>query len=437
MPRYSRYSESQSTLSEDTDEIVSFWQKYLSGRKKRGARKHRERRWLSSETDTAATSHSAATSAGPRVAGPSRQLAPMSLQLAAVPAGRHGGAGAASCSSEEWDDEGVRWGRSLCVAVLALASALFVGALALSLMRSLPDSWTSRPHRSALQPFVMHAPRTVGKGNTKGVPGRRLLVFNDLVAPNETAEALVEPSPSAETTAVHSPPTDEPTEPAENTTARADGNITAPEVDVSGQQKCGAVFYKFCFKTRPGYHYYSRAANTCLPLGGRGTEVCNRSPNRFASLKSCSRQCTKAREPASKCFEEVLLTGCERGDLVKGSKLWAFDGADCRFWHFPRGQCPSEGDQLFRSLDECSMTCLSRNGTDAPSPCRPPVPQTCSSRQLKYPFFAYTVGAGKRAHCMTTLLAARADNRCLAGANSHPTAAACRDACIPAGSNRH
>ncbi|XP_077535952.1 uncharacterized protein LOC144148264 [Haemaphysalis longicornis] len=80
--------------------------------------------------------------------------------------------------------------------------------------------------------------------------------------------------------------------------------------------------------------------------------LCNQSPNRFASLESCRRNCEAESKPAQRCFKKAVFTACGRRDIR--SSWWFFDGHSCRIWNFPGGDCPVDGPRmLFQSRADC------------------------------------------------------------------------------------
>ncbi|KAL1474213.1 hypothetical protein MTO96_038151, partial [Rhipicephalus appendiculatus] len=119
-------------------------------------------------------------------------------------------------------------------------------------------------------------------------------------------------------------------------------------------------------------------------------------------------------------------------DVVNGSNLWFFDGSGCRPWNFPSGKCPSRDGQLFSSVGRCLDACARRRAGSV-RPCRTPKPTTCTSKQLKFPFFAADFGRDVSLRCLPTTTAAEAPRRCLAGANRFRTRAACKAACVRRG----
>ncbi|KAK8762425.1 hypothetical protein V5799_026308 [Amblyomma americanum] len=120
-----RYSfDSESALSEDPDGAVPVWR--------------RSRPRDCSECEEAAASRAGPSTATRGSSRRSRRLASASdgrgTETASLLDGR-------SSSPSECEDTGVQWVQALCLALLALTSALFIGAVALGLMHSLPATW--------------------------------------------------------------------------------------------------------------------------------------------------------------------------------------------------------------------------------------------------------------------------------------------------------
>ncbi|KAL1487334.1 hypothetical protein MTO96_046585 [Rhipicephalus appendiculatus] len=314
----------------------------------------------------------------------------------------------------------VHWVRALCLALMALASALFIGAVAVALMHSLPATWPP-PLSSDAKVHVTATRASPGKGKAGGPPvvqhaARLENALTGLVgAPTSRTRSL---SP------VLGPPvsrSSSPLYPATSKNAKRD--------------RCQRVFYKFCAEPRREF-YFDPAENACVALSGlSGVEVCNRSPNRFLTALGCSRQCVRTKYPAEKCFKTALLSKCGRDDVVNGSNLWFFDGSGCHLWNFPSGKCPSRDGQLFSSVSRCLDACARRRAGSV-RPCRTPKPTTCNSKQLKFPFFAADFGRDVSLRCLPTTTAGEALRRCLAGANRFRTRAACKAACVRGGRKR-
>ncbi|KAH8027781.1 hypothetical protein HPB51_009663 [Rhipicephalus microplus] len=59
--------------------------------------------------------------------------------------------------------------------------------------------------------------------------------------------------------------------------------------------------------------YYSTREGRCLLTTADAVRVCNRSPNRFASIDACYNSCGRMHGPmADRCFDKTLFTDCNR-----------------------------------------------------------------------------------------------------------------------------
>ncbi|XP_050035562.2 uncharacterized protein [Dermacentor andersoni] len=416
---------SQSTLSEETEQI---WPRYVAGRQ-------RERRLDCSECEAAAASRNVGRSGSSvperrsrRTRGSSRPDSSLSVvnqygvaDTQSLIAGR-----SFSCEGDA-PVPSVHWVRALCLALMALSSALFIGAVSLALMHSLPETWPTPPSRDAK---VHGAASAANPSQDKA--GQHPVVQDAARLEHAPKEHAGTPSVAAATTRT-STPTSAGTALPEGT----DVQVTAiqPSARHEKPDRCQRVFYKFCLKPRREF-FFNPAVNACVALSGRaGAEVCNRSPNRFLTAVGCSRQCVRTRKPAGKCLQTALLSTCGRGDVVNGSNLWFFHSRGCHLWSFPSGKCPSWDGQLFSSVGRCLDACVRRRaGSYSARACRTPAPATCNSRQLKFPFFAADFGESVALRCLPTSTAGQAWRRCLAGANRFRTRAACEAACVYGGS---
>ncbi|KAH7948090.1 hypothetical protein HPB52_018442 [Rhipicephalus sanguineus] len=160
-------------------------------------------------------------------------------------------------------------------------------------------------------------------------------------------------------------------------------------------RRCGRRFYTYC-EQEIREAYYDDRSRSCAWSERDRVRVCNRGANRFRNLGTCLDSCARD-PPRERCFESVLLTDCSRRDVVE--KWWFFDGARCVHWDFPMGDCPSSrGGRAFRSLRECSVTCLQHthlrrrrlDGATVPqrSRCLAPLAVTCDPRSIRFPYFA-------------------------------------------------
>lgn len=190
--------------------------------------------------------------------------------------------------------------------------------------------------------------------------------------------------------------------------------------------ECGAPQFTLCAESRREF-FYRAEAGTCAVATQAASSFCNRSPNRFASLRSCRRSCVDAIMPAQRCFDKPVLGGCS-GNLV-ASAWWFFDGRRCVQWQFPGGQCPVPG-HAFRSLAQCHRQCGAGRKSRKPAwRCRRPSSRTCSGQQLRFPYFAHMSRSG-RILCLQVSADRVLQQRCLVGANRFHSLAGCRAACV-------
>lgn len=192
------------------------------------------------------------------------------------------------------------------------------------------------------------------------------------------------------------------------------------------RSECGAPQFTLCAEARREF-FYRAETGTCAVATQAASSFCNRSPNRFANLRSCRRSCVDAIMPAQRCFDKPVLGGCS-GDLV-ASAWWFFDGRRCVQWQFPAGQCPVPG-HAFRSLAQCRRQCGAARKTRKPAwRCRRPSSRTCSGQQLRFPYFAHMSRSG-RILCLQASAGAVLQQRCLVGANRFHSLSGCRSACV-------
>ncbi|EEC03968.1 serine proteinase inhibitor, putative, partial [Ixodes scapularis] len=152
--------------------------------------------------------------------------------------------------------------------------------------------------------------------------------------------------------------------------------------------------------------------------------VCNRSPNRFGSLRSCRRACSERRTPYRRCYDEVLFTSCSRDDV---KHTWWFHYAGrCRKWDFQGGECPVAGSAVYKTRLECLGNCSSPYALGRR--CSPPQSTTCHTKQLRFPYFAVTLAGGRLA-CVKASVDSLLTHRCLAGVNRFDSLSGCYRAC--------
>ncbi|KAH6942397.1 hypothetical protein HPB50_004354 [Hyalomma asiaticum] len=180
---------------------------------------------------------------------------------------------------------------------------------------------------------------------------------------------------------------------------------------------CDVVFYTHCPRTAHEF-YFSGATNSCVrATASYGTEVCNRSPNKFASRASCLKSCVHASRPSGRCLDRPVFSQCRSADLKR--QLWFFEGETCQPWDFPSGKCPMADGDLFGSREDCVHKCL-KNETYL-SLCRTPPSGTCTTHHLKYPYFAIAPPGAPKMVCLKTSSLGLRRQLCLTGTNRFPT----------------
>ncbi|KAH8022271.1 hypothetical protein HPB51_023158 [Rhipicephalus microplus] len=224
---------------------------------------------------------------------------------------------------------------------------------------------------------------------------------------------------------------------------------------LSTRHRCGVAFYTYCSENRHDV-YYRHGTRSCVPTRTDHVQVCNRSPNRFATLQACKNSCMHNELPAEPCFEKALFSWCSscanlftaaadiacaiqrRQDV--SATWWLFTGKHCRPWHFPGGLCPDYAEtDVFASQHECMRRCFpprhapvrTHAGRRRRVPCRPPKAGTvCKVDVLKFPYFAdITTGSG-RVRCLKASSSYLLGHRCLIGSNHFSTETACKRTCV-------
>ncbi|XP_037501270.1 uncharacterized protein LOC119375149 [Rhipicephalus sanguineus] len=202
-----------------------------------------------------------------------------------------------------------------------------------------------------------------------------------------------------------------------------------PLSPVGPNHVCGRFFYTHCTVLNREA-YYSAREGRCLLTTTDAVRVCNRSPNRFASLDACYNSCGRMRGPmADRCFEKTLFADCERQDVWRS--WWVFSGEDCVQWSFPRGLCPDDSGSdvaMFANQSACVERCLMSKDIEKNKECRQPKAKSCTEEQLRFPYFADILASG-RGHCVKATVENLLMHRCLIGANRFNTVNACQEAC--------
>ncbi|KAH7938063.1 hypothetical protein HPB49_019616 [Dermacentor silvarum] len=215
--------------------------------------------------------------------------------------------------------------------------------------------------------------------------------------------------------------------------------LSAP-IQKPANHRCGVAFYTYCSETRHDV-YYQHATRSCVPTLTDHVQVCNHSPNRFATLQACQQSCIHSELPSESCFERTLFAWCRRQDV--SATWWSFDGKHCRPWHFPKGLCPdfAEAD-VFASQHECMRRCFPlrrvsfrrQAGRRRSAPCRRPKAGTvCDVDVVKFPYFADISPGNGRVRCLKSSASHLLDHRCLVGSNRFLSETACKRTCVDSG----
>ncbi|KAL1446341.1 hypothetical protein MTO96_028845 [Rhipicephalus appendiculatus] len=194
--------------------------------------------------------------------------------------------------------------------------------------------------------------------------------------------------------------------------------------DSEERHLCGAVFYSYCPKPRSEF-VFDPVMRTCIQARDHEVELCNQSPNRFHTRADCYSSCVQTERPSGKCFDRPAFAKCTRQDFK--CSPWIFDGYACRPWHFPTGKCPSHNGHIFGDQRECTARCI--NGSlAASSACFTPGAQACPFKEFRFPYFAVPAAAGsKRLRCLRASVLRTL--RCTSGTNGFGTAESCELAC--------
>ncbi|KAH6940399.1 hypothetical protein HPB50_027549 [Hyalomma asiaticum] len=204
---------------------------------------------------------------------------------------------------------------------------------------------------------------------------------------------------------------------------------TDSEEGVVPNSPCGRFRFSFCSESKGGA-YFDPMLASCLPASAQLVYVCNRSPNRFSSLRDCRRSCVEATRPHRRCMATPEFSHCDK-ELTR--TWWFSNGTHCEEWHFPLGLCPARGSSVFPSASQCVDRCL--RPRDKLQCCHRPEPHVCALGQLKYPYFA-AVGYDGCFRCLEATASTLAGYQCLIGANRFDTIDACNSTCVDDSSDR-
>lgn len=192
---------------------------------------------------------------------------------------------------------------------------------------------------------------------------------------------------------------------------------------VEDRPQCGYPKQVYCEKTTQSY-FYQTDRDFCDSTFKEHVYVCNHSPNRFVSLEDCKSACIGASKPLDKCQEQAIFTSCNSTDLKRS--YWYRHGKKCVEWDYPDGYCASKLQGVARSKDECRKNCLGP-GTDDKS-CTLPAELTCSTDDMKFPYFAHTFPNGTVACLMADAETLR-PHKCMIGENTYGSQEECKHAC--------
>ncbi|KAK8783396.1 hypothetical protein V5799_010239, partial [Amblyomma americanum] len=72
---------------------------------------------------------------------------------------------------------------------------------------------------------------------------------------------------------------------------------------------CDGVFSTYCARAPTQFHY-DRDTGTCVETAQDSAQLCNQSPNRFASKAECAQTCVHSFTPEEKCFDTPVFAQC-------------------------------------------------------------------------------------------------------------------------------
>ncbi|KAH6928057.1 hypothetical protein HPB50_011063 [Hyalomma asiaticum] len=225
-------------------------------------------------------------------------------------------------------------------------------------------------------------------------------------------------------------------------TSRRPRVLLAP-IQKPTNHRCGVAFYTYCSQTRHDV-YYRHVTRSCVRTITDNVQVCNHSPNRFATLEACKHSCIRSELPSESCFEKTLFSWCSRQDVT--ATWWTFNGKHCQPWHFPKGLCPDFATtDVFASQHECMGRCFPLRrpsfrrhaGRRRLPPCRTSKAGTvCDVDVLKFPYFADVATGSGRVRCLKSSASYLLDHRCLIGSNHFLTETACKKTCVDSAPGR-
>ncbi|XP_065309569.1 uncharacterized protein [Dermacentor albipictus] len=409
--RFAAATFSRTSLSEATDDIMSSWLRHFSGRRS-SSPPSSSGAWDSEVASTHGHRH--------RSSADGRHARPASPVPSTVSNSGSDSLLTTSVSSEG-SSEGpapaeVAWGSTLCLALMALTATLAVVAVALGATHIVATGDLSIADRG--QDHV-DAPQVIQ--SEKQRTGSHTVAPSAILPKGDAFE-----SESDGATTFGAPVAFTPT--VEDVFAVAKRKSTADPLGADNERSpCDGVFYTYCARAPPQFLYDARS-QTCIESGEDEVELCNHSPNRFATKADCARSCVHGFAQADRCFDTPVFAKCTRHDVKV--KQWYFTGSTCASWPFLRGRCPGNETRTFATFADCLQRCVT-GAKEGKRPCEPldtGNARTCSLQELSYPYFADSVG--DRVRCLAASVAGLARHRCLAGTNRFATKAACHRACV-------
>ncbi|XP_070395728.1 uncharacterized protein [Dermacentor albipictus] len=205
-----------------------------------------------------------------------------------------------------------------------------------------------------------------------------------------------------------------------------------PEFSMDGltPDNCTTSVYTFCHQFFRLYHYRP-STNTCMSTQEDPAQMCNRSPDRFATMAECRRTCLHSRRRPEVCHSGPLFSECTWRDV---KPKWSFfDGTRCKRWPFPEGLCPApNNERVFTDHRKCDRRCKPpRNMSDgSPKPCSSGMGRavTCTANVLRYPYFA-SYSSGKFG-CFRASVQLLSTHHCLVSRALFANRADCRKTCV-------
>ncbi|KAL1444430.1 hypothetical protein MTO96_045520 [Rhipicephalus appendiculatus] len=247
------------------------------------------------------------------------------------------------CSGDDPEAHQVPVTTSLCYAAIVLLTTILALTIGLVLVRLVPD--TNGPSRSAsaVQGYKAHmgVPRIAiaPPGVAKRMAPATVLHARSNSLLRAVSSANLEKREGEATTAKTVAQGNARNKTVEHPGGLASNSRTAAESVAESSESyrhhlCDIVFYTHCPRTAQEF-YFSSLTNSCVrATASYGAEVCNRSPNKFASESSCHKSCVHPNSPSGRCLDRPVFSQCRR--------------------------CPMDDGDLFDSRESCTRRCLGK-----------------------------------------------------------------------------